>query len=259
MSAAGRAPITQADAAATARAGILPSGGVPRYIQLATLFRRQIASGQWQTGDQIPTVEDLSEQYTVARATVRQALGILEAEGLIERFRAKGTFVTYQPQEQLWCEVETDWNGLLRSREGAEIELLSESIGAQPPAFLHPVGERARSYRLIRRRHWRGGQPFLVADSYFDESIWKRVPPEALTSKSALNLLASIRGLKIGDVRQTLTIGAADVEIADMLQIPLNSPVAYVHRSAMDGRGRLVFISDGTYRGDVVRLDMKLR
>src|SRR3546814_1229236 len=70
--------------------------GIPRYLQLSTLFRRMIASGEWQVGSQIPTVEELAAEYGVARATVRQALGILNGEGLIERYRAKGTFVTYR-------------------------------------------------------------------------------------------------------------------------------------------------------------------
>src|SRR5437868_13707957 len=81
--------------------------GVSRYLQLATLFRRHIASGHWKLQQQIPTVEQLAESHGVARATVRQALGILEGEKLIQRFRAKGTFVTQQPQERLWCEVHT--------------------------------------------------------------------------------------------------------------------------------------------------------
>src|SRR6476620_274605 len=75
----------------------LSRSAIARYIQLATLFRRRIPSGQWKLHDQIPTVEDLVEECGVARATVRQALGVLEKEGLIERFRAKGTFVTKRP------------------------------------------------------------------------------------------------------------------------------------------------------------------
>lgn len=232
--------------------------GIPRYLQLSTLFRRIIASGEWQVGSQIPTVEELAAEYGVARATVRQALGILNAEGLIERFRAKGTFVTYRPQEQLWCEVETDWSGLLRSRPGATIELLSVDSGLQPPTVETP-GERARSYRRFSRRHWREGKPFLIADTYLDETLCKKISEESLTTKTALSLLADIRGVKIADARQTLTIGAADMVTAKMLQVPLNIPVAYVHRTAVTENGRLVMVSEGIYRGDVVRLDIKLK
>ena len=65
--------------------------------------------------------------------------------------------------------------------------------------------------------------------------------------------------MKISDARQTLTIGTADIEVAAALQLPLNAPVAYVHRAAVDARGVLVLVADGIYRGDVVRLDIKLR
>ena len=82
---------------------------ISRYIQLATLFRRRIESGQWPIDGQIPTVDELAVECGVARATIRQALDILENEKLIERFRAKGTFVRRQPQEELWCAVATDW------------------------------------------------------------------------------------------------------------------------------------------------------
>src|SRR5215813_12168995 len=84
--------------------------GIARYIQLASLFRRRIESGLWESGEQIPTVDDLAAECGVARATIRQALGILEDEQLIARYRAKGTFVRERPQGQIWCEVATDWS-----------------------------------------------------------------------------------------------------------------------------------------------------
>ena len=71
--------------------------------------------------------------------------------------------------------------------------------------------------------------------------------------------MAGIPGVRIADARQTLTIGAADVESAAALNLPLNAPVAYVHRAAVDARGVLVLVADGIYRGDVVRLEVKLK
>jgi len=237
----------------------LNRSAVSRYIQLATLFRRRIEQGVWKTGQQIPTVDDLSAECGVARATIRQALDQIEKEGLIERFRAKGTFVRQAPQERLWCEVETDWSGLLRSREGAEIEILADEPGRDGASIPQTIGKPATRYRHLRRRHWRGGQPFLLADVYLDERLSPKITDADLRSKTALKLVAGIPGVRISDARQTLTIGAADVETAAALKLPLNAPVAYVHRAAVDARGVLILVANGIYRGDVVRLDVKLK
>jgi GntR family transcriptional regulator len=239
----------------------LNRSAVSRYIQLATLFRRRIDQGAWRRGEQIPTVDDLAAECGVARATIRQALDQLEADGLIDRFRAKGTFVRSAPAaNRLWCEVETDWTGLLRSREGAEIELLGETPGvSETPAPPVEIGRKALRYTHIRRRHWRDGQPFLVADVYLDERLRPKVTTEDLRGKTALKLAASIPGVRITDARQTLTIGTADIETATALQLPLNAPVAHVRRAAVDQRGVLILVADGIYRGDVVRIDIKLR
>jgi GntR family transcriptional regulator len=232
---------------------------VARYIQLASLFRRRIESGQWALGQQIPTIEELAAECGVARATIRQALDILQGERLIERFRAKGTFVSQRPQEHIWCEVATDWSGLLMSREHAVIEVLGDSRGRQPSYVPHPIGELAPSYRHVERRHSRHDSPFMVANLYIDERLSARVPRRALASKTALRLVADIPGLEIKDARQTLTIGTADMQTAERLDVPLNAPVAFVYRSVVDRAGCLVFIGEGIYRGDVVRIDMKLK
>lgn len=231
---------------------------VSRYIQLATLFRRRIESGQWPVGEQTPTIDELAAECGVARATIRQALGLVEAEGLIERFRAKGTFVKRRPQDQLWCEVETDWQGLLSPRQGADIEVLSDTMGG-PPLVHHAVGTMGQNYRHLTRRHSINGKPFLIADVYIEERLAKKLNPADLNSKTALRLVAGIPGVKITEARQTLTIGAADIETSRLLDVLLNAPICHVTRSAVDQRGRLVLVSNGIYRGEVVKVEVKLK
>lgn len=250
----------------TRTVGSVPGGtidfsrsAVARYLQLAALFRRRIDSGEWAVGKQIPTVEELALQCGVARATVRQALDQLEADGLILRFRAKGTFVRESAKQNLWCEVRTDWSGMLLAREGATIEVLDSSIAGSLPGPLEGFGEAAKSYRVLRRRHWRGELPFLLASVYIDKRLSRRISDRALREKTALRLIADIPGLKIAEARQSLTIGTADPEVATQLQIALNAPVAFVRRIAVDAAGTIVLLADGIYRGDVVRMDMKLK
>ncbi|WP_368737395.1 UTRA domain-containing protein [Serratia marcescens] len=54
-------------------------------------------------------------------------------------------------------------------------------------------------------------------------------------------------------------MGTADMETAELLDMPLNAPVCLVDRSAIDQHGRLILIAIGIYRGDMVRMEVKLR
>ncbi|MDN5927172.1 MAG: GntR family transcriptional regulator [Hyphomicrobiales bacterium] len=232
---------------------------ISRYIQLATLFRRRIESGHWPLGSQIPTVEKLADECGVARATIRQALDLLEEEKLIERYRAKGTFVRRRPQEELWCAVATDWSGLLRPTHTAKIELLSEEAGVKLEHVAYQLGTLATSYCHLHRRHWRDGMPFLLTDVYVDERLRPKLTRQDFETKTALRLINDVEGVEIVDASQTLTIGMADLETAESLSMPLNAPVAFVHRRAIDRDGTALLVADGIYRGDVVRFDIKLR
>jgi len=232
--------------------------GIPRYHQLSTLFRHKIRSGDWGVDKQIPTVAELAKEFGVATMTIRQALGLLEKEGLIERFRAKGTFVRNMPSQGLWCEVQTDWSGMLQAREGASIEVLAKDR-RKTPKIPEGTGTLAPRYLHLLRRHSRNGEAFLLADVFVDERLAKRIPTRNFSTKTAMKLIADIDGVKIRDARQILTIESADLNVSEYLKLPLNAPIARVLRIALDGDGTAIIVADGAYRGDRVRLDMKLR
>ncbi len=66
------------------------------YRQLANALRQQILDGTMPGGTSLPTEFELSATYGVSRGTVRQALGLLSDEGLVERVPGRGTFVRHQ-------------------------------------------------------------------------------------------------------------------------------------------------------------------
>jgi len=195
----------------------------------------------------------------VARATIRQALGLLESEGLISRHRAKGTFVEKRPQDLLWLEVKTDWQGLLSRRDDVRIEVLSDTRNVQPSLVPHPIGKLGENYRHLRRRHWREQSPFLLADVFIDADIATRIEARSFSELTALRLISQVPGLEISDARQTLTIGTTEIETAALMNLPLNAPIANVHRTAVASDGKIVLISLGIYRGDIVRVDTRLK
>jgi DNA-binding LacI/PurR family transcriptional regulator len=66
---------------------------VPLYVQLKNVLQRQILSGELPPGSALASEPALGQTFGVSRITVRQALGDLEAEGLIRREPGRGTFV----------------------------------------------------------------------------------------------------------------------------------------------------------------------
>jgi GntR family transcriptional regulator len=67
---------------------------VPNYYRLESHLRESIRSGALKPGDPVPPESQLCQQFSVSRTTVRHALSRLVFEGLIERHRGRGSFVT---------------------------------------------------------------------------------------------------------------------------------------------------------------------
>lgn len=71
---------------------------VPNTVRMVaeTLFAR-INSEEYPLDSRLPAERNLAAELGVARNTVREALDILEARGIISRRAGSGSFVTYQP------------------------------------------------------------------------------------------------------------------------------------------------------------------
>lgn len=233
--------------------------GVSLYLQLSNVFRSRIDSGEWAVGARIPTIEELAKEYGVAGMTIRQALGILEDEGLIERFRAKGTFVRARPKRDLWCDVKTDLSGLLIARPGSTIEVLKDEAERTLPDGVEVTSNERYKYRHLRRLHTREGSPFLIADVYILDRISHLIQPEDLTSKTAMRLVSDLEGVTIADAKQVLTIEQADYLTSQDLDIPFEYPIAKIVRVAFDESGDAIMVAVGSYRSDSVRIEMRLR
>lgn len=70
-----------------------PRSGVPAYQQLAAILRERIADGTYPRGQTIASLRQLMAETGLADNTVQKAIGVLEAEGLVQPVRGRGTFV----------------------------------------------------------------------------------------------------------------------------------------------------------------------
>lgn len=152
------------------------------WSKIAEDLRSKIADGTYQPDTRLPTEADLTTQYGVARATVRQALTALVNEGLIVPRAPRGYFVRlrqplfYRPQQEFRPQPETpemDRFMADHSAEGREPQQTIDVSIVDPPA---DVKERLKlkdgELAAVRRRiRYLDGEPFNTNDSYYPLSI----------------------------------------------------------------------------------------
>ncbi|MBB3060654.1 histidine utilization repressor [Microbulbifer rhizosphaerae] len=67
--------------------------GEPRYVAIKRHIRGQIESGRWAVHSQVPSENQLAQEFGVSRMTARRALSELTDEGVLMRSQGLGTFV----------------------------------------------------------------------------------------------------------------------------------------------------------------------
>ena len=83
----------------------------------------RIQSGRWPVGHRLPTEKELAGQFDTSRSNINQAIALLEREGLVQRYRRRGTFVAGVPSTAIEQTVSQ-----LAPREGAV------HVAAPPPS-----------------------------------------------------------------------------------------------------------------------------
>lgn len=229
----------------------------PLYGRIAALLRQRIRGGRWESDARIPTIDHLMAEFDASRVTVRQALSLLERDGLIARYRGRGTFVTGRAGAADWIRLGRSWRELVEAIDGTAPELLGAEDDVQPPHGEDVTGSPAPSYRCLRRIHRRGGKAFAVMNHYIDAACYA-VAPDRFDRELIIPLLQGLPGVEVGRAHQTLTIGSAEPDIAAHLGISLGAPVGMLRRVIHDTGDRAIYVGDLVYRGDLVRMEVDL-
>jgi GntR family transcriptional regulator len=229
----------------------------PIYIQLATLFRRLVVTGQWPVGQRIPTHEQLALQLNVNPATIAKAVSLLAEEGLLKRSRRSGTSVIAKPAVTQTFRVGTTWRELLNNFETLEFELLTLRKDAELAKPLHACTGREPRYDFLHSLYRSEGRPVLAEEAYMGQQVvrgagaaMRKTPPLKLLDQSSTSITRA---------DETVRFGTADSQISELLQTPLNAPIAIVYHTVLGARGRLLYHARSFVRGDLVAINEPIK
>ena len=232
---------------------------VPLYLQLKEILQAEIRSGTWQPGERIPSEESIRERFSVSRATVRQALSELEAEGLLIRHQGRGTFVC-KPKIEMKLQRFYSFTQDMEERGlHPESRVVTFDIIVRRPSIaeIMRVPESEPLIKAVRLRIARG-EPIMLETTYIPEHFVPGLTEEDLATHSLYSLLEERYQMRLESAIESFEPVLIDEFAAKMLEVPQGSPALYLERIGCLAEGRRVELSQTIVRGDRCRYFVEL-
>lgn len=197
---------------------------LPCYLRIADELRARLRL--LPLGAPFDTEQALVKAYGVSRGTIRQALDVLEREGLLVRSQGRGSFRSQSDAYTFHMELSSDVAQSVRGiGRNSDISHLSITLVPAPPEVADhlniPHGTKVRKVSRVRTVN---GESFAYCVGYVRTDL---VPPffKRDFSSSFSELVRNTLHLHIGSRSCLLLADAADRTTADALHIPVNAPI----------------------------------
>jgi GntR family transcriptional regulator len=235
----------------------MAAGRGPKYHRIADVLRSEIQSGELEPGQQLPAETALTNRFGVALPTLRQALGILRAEGLIESRHGIGTFVKDARRRQ-----RRSRNRYGRARDdkqllSADFEHRIVSAGREPapPDIAEAMGIRPGDEVVVRRRHLHdkvSGRLEEIGASYLPGDIAGGTYLEETTvvPKALFLCVEELSGQQYTHARDAWVSRLPTAQEADLLSLSPGTPVLHVTHIARAAEGNVLEISESVWPAD---------
>lgn len=176
------------------------------HQQVAESLRELILAGKLQRGDTLPPERELAKQFGVSRATVREALRVLQLWGLVEARQGGGNYVSLPKLDHIVAPLST----ILAHNRALQDELLDARYVFEPSvcwlaAQRRTADDLAAIEAIIERQALRVEQGELAVeeDSAFHlalaEATHNRVIPQVIQTINDLLLESRLRSLRTPD------------------------------------------------------------
>jgi GntR family transcriptional regulator len=238
------------------------ASAVPYYEQLHDVLLERIRSGEVAPGERLPGESELHRDFSLSRATVRQALDLLEAHGWATKVPRRGYFASVPERDQGW-KIEGE-RGFLDSEIGhGNTRVTTDVLRAErqplPDHAARALGASAGSTGfLLDRVRMVDGNVVLFSTNFTPPTVAPVVEQAAgvLDGTSSLTLALRDAGYVPAGSRRVIHALPAPQHIADHLSVPAGSPLLRVRSTTWDSSQAPYDYYETWLRSDRVPLEL---
>ena len=218
---------------------------VPLYHQIALTLRTRAGLGGLGANGGIATEQQLCAEFGVSRSTIRQALGLLKQDGLLQSRRGVGTRSLPHSAPQRLTSGAGD---PLHAGLGTTVRVLSIEPFEPAAAIRDFLGANEPEIVRVVRLHTLDDAPFSVVVTYLGARYAAGLGARTLERSSLHEFLWRRHGLLQKRSVHRIGVGRADAMAASLLGIGIADPVLHVQASAYLDDGRPIRWTDNYFR-----------
>ncbi|MFI0734464.1 GntR family transcriptional regulator [Streptomyces sp. NPDC021225] len=239
------------------------------FRQIADRLREAIDKGRFKEGDKLPSETELVEHFGVSRMTVRNALALLQQEGLAVSEHGKGVFVRPRPPVRRLASDRFARRHRDQGKSAFTVE--AEAAGSRPEVDSLEVKEERPSQDIAarlgsprkvlarRRRYLLDGRPVEFATSYLPLDL-ARDTPIAQPNPGPGGIYARLEemGHHLDHFDEEIRARMPSPQEVRTLHLASGVPVIHLIRTAYDSEGRAVEVCDTVMAADAYVLSYQL-
>jgi GntR family transcriptional regulator len=245
----------------------------PPSRRIADELRASIQGGEFADGSRLPSERDLATRYGTARNTAREALSILQSEGLAVAHHGRGVFVRLRRPlirmgRERYSRQARNETGLSPFRIEVERQGRSPHTECRSVTTTQPPADVARRLGLtdgqevVRRENWyfADDEPVQVGVTYIPAELVAGSPlatGKKLGRGSIYQRFEDL-GHPIARIREEVSARMPTPEEVTGLAMPPGVPVIEVLHTSVDDRGRAFEVTRFVMRADVNGLDYEM-
>ena len=231
---------------------------IPEYAKIYNTLKREIVSGDFSPGDQIPPEPELCERFGVSRITVRRAIQTLAQEGYVSVKQGIGTQV-------LDNTVKQDFNGVtsvtetLRKRgyDVAATSMSIETISASNRLAKELQVKEDAALIKVMRVQTADGRPVAIMKNYLIPSLVEGLENYTDKFTSLYEFLEKHFEVSINSAKDEIYACSADNCQAGLLNAPVDTPLLCIRRVCYSD-GMPVAVDVVYALGDIYRIELDL-
>ncbi|RYC05924.1 GntR family transcriptional regulator [Nocardioides zhouii] len=241
--------------------GIEREARLPYYEQLKQLLLAEIAHNDLKPGHLMPSEAEMCARYGVSRTVVRQAVGELVSEGILQRMRGKGTFVARPKLSEQFMESTV---GFFEDMTGHGHSVTSTVLSVDrievPDLVRERTGNTTATHctEIVRLRAV-DHEVVAFTKSYLnndDPALLEHLRSVDLTSASLYQILEDSFGLRIESGHRSIEATAASSMMAKLLDVRPGEPLLYIESVGQTAQGTVAEFFRAWHRADRLKIEM---